>query len=72
MLQAAGLNMYASEESMTDHISHMRGKTPGTPLQPQMAIANANATVPRSDSSCPVDPSIFPSISQLTTKFAKL
>ena len=64
--------MHASEKSIAEHISHMRSGTPGTPSTESLAIANANTTVPGTNSPCPLDPSVFPSISQFTTKFAKL
>ena len=64
--------MHASAKSMTQHINHERSGTPDTPTTESLAIANADATVPDPTSPCQIEPSIFPSISQLTTKFAKL
>ena len=64
--------MNASKKSTAEHIHDVRGTTPGTPEDLSLANANADTTVPGNPIACPIDPSIFPSISQLTTKFAKL
>ena len=57
---------------MTEHISHMRARTPDTPSPQPLAHATADATEPWNFEACPLDPVAFPYISQLTTKFAKL
>ena len=64
--------MHASAKSMAEHINHMRSGTPSTPKNPSLAIANANTTMPGADVPCPIEPAIFPTVSKLTTKFAKL